>query len=363
VWAPRSTVKFRNVAGESEMDIQIGNPESMNLVFIVAAVVAGMITALVFRRRALAKFATPNVLRRLMPNGSTRRGAIRVTLITAALLALVAALLDVRWGQTWRDVPQKGIEVVFVLDISRSMMAEDVSPSRLDRAKQQIMDMIDEMNGDRAGLVIFAGDVRQYIPLTNNYHDFKLALEEVGPHCVQRGGSRLGDAIRMASSTFLDKTDEHKAIVVITDGEDHESDPVEAAKIALDEKGIRIFTIGLGDMDQGARIPIRLASNNRGYLQHNGEQVWSRMNGEVLKEVALVGDGAYIPAGTKQVDMADVYHGYVSSVEETEFETARINSYIPRYQLFVGLGLALILIDTFCFAGLGRRSSQERIAA
>jgi Ca-activated chloride channel family protein len=238
-----------------------------------------------------------------------------------------------------------------------------VSPNRLERAKQQILDTLDVMDGDRAGLVVFAGRAKQQIPLTSNYHDFKLMLEEVGPHCLERGGSRLGDAIRVARSTFLDESDNHKALVIITDGEDHESEPIEEATEAFAEEGIRTFTIGLGDFDQGSRIPVRLASNRRSYLQHDGQEVWSRLDGDVLKEIALKGDGAYIPAGTKQVDMADVYRGYVSSVEQTEFETARINSYIPQFQWFVGLALALIVLDTFWMAGGRRRNVMERVNA
>lgn len=343
------------------MDIQFGSLSSLNLLWIVVLSLAAMVTALVLKQRSAKKFATPNLLARLLPKGGLKRSLVRIFLVTGAMLALVGALIDIRWGRSWRDVPQKGIEVVFALDISRSMLAEDTSPSRLDRAKQQILDMLDVMDGDRAGLVVFAGRAKQQIPLTSNYHDFKLMLEEVGPHCLERGGSRLGDAIRVARSSFLDESDDHKAIVVITDGEDHESEPIEAAKQAFTEQGIRTFTVGLGDINQGSRIPIRLASNRQSYLQHNGQEIWSRMDGEVLKQIALEGDGAYIPAGTKQVDMADVYRGYVSSVEQTEFETARINSYIPRFQWFVGFALAFIVLDTLWMAGWGRKIATERV--
>tara|TARA_Y100001933_G_scaffold55875_1_gene55383 strand:- start:626 stop:1663 length:1038 start_codon:yes stop_codon:yes gene_type:complete len=335
------------------MEIQIGNLGSLFWVWVVGLAVIAMIVALFARMRSIRRFATPNLIARILPEANWRRSVVRIFCVTLALLAMLTALVDVRWGRNWRDVPQKGIEVVFLLDISRSMLAEDIQPNRLDRAKQQITDMLDVMEGDRAGLVVFAGRAKQQIPLTSNHHDFKLMLEEVGPHCLERGGSRLGDAIRVARSCFLDESDDHKAIVIITDGEDHESQPVEEAEDAFASQGIRTFTVGLGSMQKGARIPVRLASQNRTYLEHNGEQVWSRMNGEVLKEVALAGEGAYIPAGTKQVAMGDVYHSYISSVEQTEFESARINSYIPRYPWFVGLALLLLTVDTLWMAGIG----------
>ena len=145
---------------------------------------------------------------------------------------------------------------MFVLDVSRSMLADDAAPNRLERAKQQIKDTVDEMAGDRVGLVVFAGDVKQQIPLTTHYDDFKQRLDEVGPHNVRRGGSRLGDAIEAASHAFLTKSNAHKAMVIFTDGEDQESEPVAAAKKAHEETGVRIFTVGLGDMEKGSRIPV-----------------------------------------------------------------------------------------------------------
>jgi Ca-activated chloride channel family protein len=271
---------------------------------------------------------------------------------------MVLALVDFRWGKVWRDVPQKGIEVMFVLDVSRSMLAEDVSPNRLERAKQQIKDIVDEMAGDRVGLVVFAGEAKQQIPLTTHYEDFKQALDGVGPESVRRGGSRLGAAIACASNAFLTKLNAHKAMVIFTDGEDQESEPVAAAKKAHKETGVRIFTVGLGDMEKGSRIPIT-AKNHAEYLQHDGEQVWTKLNGATLKQVATETDGAYVPAGTKQVNMADVYHRYITGVEQTEFATARINEYEARYQWFLGAALLLLLMEVVVTTG---RQSETRAA-
>jgi Ca-activated chloride channel homolog len=233
-----------------------------------------------------------------------------------------------------------------VLDVSRSMLAEDVAPNRLRRAKQMIADTMDEMIGDRVGLVIFAGEARQQIPLTSHYEDFKQTLDEITPGDLMRGGSRLGEAIRVARNSFLSKTNEHRAMVLLTDGEDQESNPVEEAIAAKAEQGVRIFTIGLGDLESGARIPIGNDDRDRGFVEHNGEQVWSKLNGEILTKIATVTDGAYIPAGTKQVNMADVYHGYIANVEQTEFETAKVNSLEARFQWFLLPAILLLLIET-----------------
>ena len=329
------------------MDIQFGNLLQLSWLWLVLMVGIVLFVSSIARRRAIKKFATTNLIQRLFPGGTACRQVARSLITIAAMCLLVVGLVDVRWGKTWREVPQKGIDVVFALDISRSMLASDVSPNRLERAKQQIKDMVDEMVGDRVGLVVFAGDAKQQVPLTKHYHDFKNALDEVGVYNVNRGGSQLGNAIQVAADCFLDKTNDHKAIVVFTDGEDQESDPVNAARQAYVDKGIRVFTVGLGDRTQGARVPAEGNRANGKFLEYQGQQVWSKLNSSILEQVALASDGAYVPAETKSVNMANVYHQYVANVELQDFETARINSYIPRFQIFVAPALALILLEMF----------------
>ena len=242
------------------MNIQYGNTTYLWLLAIVAIGAFIAIYAIAARRRAALKFATAGTLKQSRTRG-TRRW-LSAGLIACSLALLSVALVDVRWGKTWREVPQKGIEVMFVLDVSRSMLAEDASPNRLSRAKQQIKDMVDEMAGDRVGLVVFSGEARQPVPLTSHYEDFKQSLDAVGPHSVRRGGSRLGDAITAAANGFISKTNEHKAIVVFTDGEDQESQPIEIAKQLYADQGVRIFhrwpwRHGPGSSHPGQRIVAR----------------------------------------------------------------------------------------------------------
>jgi Ca-activated chloride channel family protein len=344
------------------MDIHFGNVSELSWLWLPAICVIAATTAAVARRRARMRYATVNLIRRVLPPFNSLRTGLCTALVTAAMAMMVLALIDIRWGKVWRDVPQKGIEVMFVLDVSRSMLAEDVSPNRLERAKQQIKDVVDEMAGDRVGLVVFAGDARQQIPLTTHYDEFKQSLDEVEPHNVRRGGSRLGDAIDVASHAFLTKLNAHKAMVIFTDGEDQESDPVAVAKKTRAESGVRIFTVGLGDMEKGARIPLH-SRNDGEYLRHDGEQVWSKLNGDILRQVAIETDGAYVPAGTKQVNMSDVYRRYIADVEQTEFETARINQYEARFQWFLGIALLLLLLEIAITTWPERRFSRAGSAA
>jgi Ca-activated chloride channel family protein len=326
------------------MDVQIGNLNQLSWLWLVGVCLAAAMFAAIARRRARTRFATANLLRSVLPlRGSIRRNFATV-MTTVTMVLMVMALVDVRWGKVWREVPQKGIEVMFVLDVSRSMLANDAAPNRLERAKQQIKDTIDEMAGDRVGLIVFAGDAMQQIPLTTHYDDFKQSLDEVGPQNVRRGGSRLGTAIDMAANSFLTKSNAHKAMVIFTDGEDQESKPVEAAKSAHEATGVRIFTVGLGDVVQGSRIPVG-GEDHKQYLTHDGQAVWSKQNGDILRQLASTTDGAYIPAGTKQVNMSDVYHSYIARVEQTNFETARVNQYEARFQWFLLPALILLLLE------------------
>lgn len=327
------------------MDIQVGNFEQLRWLWLVAACALIMIMAAIAQARAARRFATANLRARVLPPRSSLRKLLAGICACGTLWMLVVTMLDIRWGKEWREVPQRGIELVFVLDVSRSMLADDVTPNRLQRAKQQIKDIVDQVQGDRVGLVVFAGDAKQKLPLTSHYEDFNQSLDAVGTQDILRGGSQLGQAIDVAAHAFLEQTNDHKAMVIFTDGEDHASQPVEAARRVYKDRGIRIFTVGLGDMDHGSRIPLESEGQGGQYVRYQGQPVWSKLNGEVLRQIATETNGAYIPAGTKQVDMADVYHRYIANVEQQEFETARIHSYTARFQWFLAAALWLLLAE------------------
>lgn len=341
------------------MDIQVENPNSFTLLLVAAATVLLIGYSAFARARAARRFASPKMARQVLPFKRMFGHWVGSMLVVGSLCLLAFALVDIRWGKIEQDVPQKGIEVMFVLDVSRSMLAQDVSPSRLERAKQQIKDTLDEMTGDRAGLIVFAGETRQLVPLTSHYEDFKQTLDEITPASVNRGGSRLGDAIRAASNAFIDKTRDHKAMVIFTDGEDQESRPLEAAQEAYNERGIRIFTVGLGDFAQGARIPNEDGNRRQEFVEYDGQTVWSKLNGQILRQIATDSEGAYIPAGTKRVNMADVYHNYIAAVEQTEFNTAKISAYIPRFQWFAVPALLLLLCEVFLSKASQRTNKQS----
>ena len=327
------------------MDLRFNHLESLN--WLWAVLVVGVLVVLAFkaRKRVLARLATSNLAARLTRNTSLARKRFRAVLLLMALILTVFALLDPRWGVRYKDVQQQGIDVFFVLDTSRSMLAEDVKPNRLDRAKQYIEDVLESVGGDRVGLVTFAGQARVAVPLTLDYGAVRLSLDEINAQQGRRGGSMAGDAIRLAMDSFTDDVEDHKAIIMLTDGEDMGSYPVEAATKA-GARGVQVYTVGLGDPTDGGRIPVE-RDGTRTFLTHEGEEVWSIMDAQLLSEVAMAGEGAYIPAGTSNLNLNEIYQDVIAGGQGRDLEIARIEEHIPRYQWFAALALLLVLIDAF----------------
>lgn len=234
------------------MDVRFENLNYLHLLWVVALLVLVVLYGFSRKRRALERFASAHLLPHLVPHLSVSRRRAKAALLLSAMVLLVLGMTDPRWGVHFEDVQRRGIDIMFVLDVSRSMLAADIAPNRLGRAKQYIGDTLEVLGGDRVGLVTFAGNAVLTCPLTVNYGSFRMALDEVSTRSSTRGGSLLGDAIRMAAESFVDKIKEHKVIIVLSDGEDQESYPVEAAKKAHDDLGIKVFTVGLGDSKEGA---------------------------------------------------------------------------------------------------------------
>lgn len=344
------------------MDLQFENLKYLHLLWVIVALVAVVVYGAARQRAVLQRFADAPLLAALMRQVSTAKRLARALLLLAALAALVLALIDPRWGRFYENIPHRGNDVIFVLDVSRSMLAEDLAPSRLERAKQHISDVLDVMAGDRVGLVTFAGKPVLKCPLTVNYSAFRLILGDVTTSSSPRGGTLIGDGIRLATQSFADDVKDHKFIVVITDGEDHESFPIVAAGEARKDHGIRVYTVGLGDDSEGARVPDK--SGKPGiYTKQDGRLVWSKMNPKTLREIAVAGEGAYIPVGTADVDMGRVlYEDRIAQAEGRELESRRVERLHVRYQWFAGLALVLLVTEMLLSdrKGNGRRGIVRR---
>jgi len=330
--------------------IKFNNLAQLHWLWAVLVLAGIVVYGFVRKRHALERFASAHLVGHLILRVSFSRQRVRASLLLLAMTALVLGMIDPRWGVYYEDIPRRGIDIMFVLDVSRSMLAEDIAPSRLGRAKQYIGDVLEVLGGDRVGLVTFAGAAELKCPLTINYGAYRMTLDEVQPMRAARGGTLIGDAVRLAAASFVDKVKKYKAIIVMTDGEDQESYPVEAAEKAFVEQGIRVYTIGIGDTSEGTRIPVE-KEGSRFFLQHDGQEVWSKMNPVTLRDMAVKGGGAYIPAGTRNIDLGRIYRERMASVDRREFDVSRVERYKVQYMWFAGVALLLLIVEA-CMSDL-----------
>lgn len=289
------------------------------------------------RRRAAVAFAGAPGERRVLWS-TLRAGA---PLLALALLAF--ALARPQWNPREEEVSVKGRDVVFLIDVSRSMLAQDVAPSRLGRARLWINDVAGSLKGDRVGLVAFAGASSVKCPLTLDYGFFRMAVDELSPGSVARGGTLIGDAIRKTLSEVFDGTEGRgRDIILITDGEDQESFPVEAAEQA-GKQGVRIIALGIGS-EGGSLVP----GEGSGVLTHGGEQVRSRMDAGSLARIAAASrDGVFFNVGTGTIDLERVYQDLIASAEKSELSKQTTVRYEEKFQLFLGACVGLLMLEVF----------------
>ena len=329
--------------------VTFDNLRWLNLLWAVLAVLLIGVYGIWQRRRAMRIFATLKPRGIIAPPLSWSRPLIRLALIALALTSLVAAMIGPRWGETTQTVVKRGIDVIVLLDVSRSMLARDIAPNRLERAKISIRDdLLPTLGGDRIALITFAGIESLKCPLTSDYGFFRLALDEVSTKSSPRGGTKIGDAIRKAGKAFSDELENHKIILLITDGEDHDSFPVEAAQGVWEDSEIPIVAVALGDQTEGARVPVATATGES-YLEHDGAVVWSRANFDQLRRIANVSDlNAFIPVGTRDFDLGSIYRDtIVPAIDYKERTESEQVSQPSQYHLFAVAALLLLLIDSF----------------
>lgn len=271
-----------------------------------------------------------------------------------AVALFIIALAQPRFGVYYEQVQRRGADLFILLDVSRSMDAQDVNPSRLEKAKADCLDLLKELQGDRVGLIVFAGKPLLKVPLTVDQSFFKSVLKNIDTQSAPRGGTLMGDAIRMAIQAMPPKTDRDQAILLISDGEDHQSMPVEASSAAA-AKNLRVFTMSIGDTKEGARIPV-WQGKNKSYLKDgSGQEVFSKADENLLAQIAQAGNGVYIPAGTKTYDLGLVYKNHLSKLKHGTDDVEKRMRYREQYQWFLAAGILFLM----CFAGISDLSKRE----
>jgi Ca-activated chloride channel family protein len=298
------------------------------------------------RKAGLQRFIDAGLLNRIPVSVSYGRRFFKSAAVLLAVIFLVMAMARPAWNPKPETVERKGRDVVFLLDVSKSMLAEDLYPSRLERAKLAILDCIDRLEGDRIGLVAFAGSSAVKCPLTLDYGFFRMMLRDISTDSIARGGTMIGDGIRkVMTDVFDDQVKEFKDIILITDGEDHDSFPVEAAK-AAGEKGVRIIAIGLGDENEGKRIPVTTETGTRTFLKHQGQEVWTRLDADTLREmVNATPGGKYLNVATGAIDLGNVYARLIATAGKKALESETIKRYEEKFQIFIAAAFLILAME------------------
>lgn len=293
------------------------------------------------RKNKLKKFGDPQLLRQLMPDASVARPRVKFALLMAALSLLIVLLARPQMGSRISKEKRNGIETIIALDISNSMMATDVVPSRLDKSKLLVENLVDHFTNDKIGLVVFAGDAFVQLPITSDYVSAKMFLQNIDPALIASQGTDIARAIDVSMHSFTQAEKVGKAIIVITDGEDHEGGAVEAAKAAR-KKGINVFILGVGD-PKGAPIP----TGDGGYMTDNtGQTVMSALNEEMCREVAKAGSGVYIHVDNTS-DAQSRLNNELTKLQKGETESVVYSEYDEQFQAF-GILVILLLIIEIC---------------
>lgn len=340
--------------------IHFQNFSALHLLWLLPGLVAFFVLASARRKKALTAFIEAGLLDRIRISVSPVRRRWKAVLILLGLGAMIFGMMRPGWNPTTKTVERRGRDVVFLLDVSRSMLAEDLAPNRLERAKLAIEDCVERLEGDRVGLVVFAGSSQSACPLTLDYGFFRTKLDEVTTATIAKGGTLIGDALRrVLTEGFDDQVKEYKDVILITDGEDHDSFPIEAAEQA-GEKGVRLIAIGLGDENEGRRIPITDENGQKTYLQHEGQQVWSRLDADTLRTMVNATEGGrYLNVSTGTFDLGEIYADLIASAEKRDLESKTIERYEERFQIFLVLALLCLSLEFV----LSDRSKAKKAAA
>ena len=320
--------------------------EPTYFIYLVAIPILLVVFLLIFwwKKRTQNNFAEIGLLDKLSPEKSTFKYFLKMTLFLLGLAFLIISLTNPKMGTKMETVKRQGVDIVFALDVSKSMLAEDIAPNRLEKAKQIISKIIDKLGSDRIGIIIYAGNSYPLLPITTDHGAAKMFLQSANPDMVSSQGTAINEAIKLASSYYNNDEQTNRFLFIISDGEDHQEDASSAISQATKE-GIKTYTIGVGT-EKGGPIPIKYKGELEGYKKDSkGEVVMTKLNPETLEEIAGAGNGKYI-VGNKTQETVEYVENLLVKAEKSEFETTKFSDYKDQFQWFIGFALLFLLIDT-----------------
>lgn len=296
------------------------------------------------RKKTLETFADKNLLATLLASFDIRKYRLKQVLIIIALSLTIFVLMRPQCGFKWQEIKRKGLDILVAVDVSKSMLAEDIKPNRLERTKLALADFVKRLKGDRIGLIAFSGNAFLQCPLTVDYSGFLLSTEALDTNTIPKGGTSISSAIRQAMESYEGGLKKYKVLIIITDGEDHEGDPVKTAELAQKE-GIKIFCIGIGT-SEGELIPVTDENGNRAFLKdRSGAVVKSRLDESTLQKIALATGGSYVRASAREFGLDLIYKEKLSEMGKRELETKMAKQYEESFQIPLVIGFLLLAVE------------------
>lgn len=322
---------------------RFAHPVFLSLLFVLPVLFLIYLYFIYKKRRNLSKFGNPKILKLLMPDVSHKRQYLKFWFLFVGITLIIFMLAGPQAGSKLVSVKKQGIEVMICLDVSNSMLSEDITPSRLEKSKQTLSRLIDGFSNDKIGLIVFAGEAYIQLPITSDYTAAKMFISSISPQMVSRQGTSIGAAISLAVNSFSTNESSEKTIIVITDGENHEDNAVNAAKAAM-EKNIKVNVVGIGTAN-GAPIPLYSGSTN--FRKDNaGNVVVTSLNEEMCQQIASAGSGIYVQADNSNKAL-QILQKELNKLNKTELESKVYSEYEEQFYLLAWVVLALLIADFF----------------
>ncbi len=322
---------------------QIEEPTYFIYLLLIPALLVVFLLVFWWKKRMQKQFADEDLFEKLSPEKSSFKSILKMLTFLIGLAFLIVSLTNPKMGTKLETVKRQGVDIVFALDVSKSMLAEDIAPNRLEKAKQIITKIIDKLGSDRIGIIIYAGNAYPLLPITTDQGAAKMFLQSASPNMVSSQGTAINEAIKLATSYYNNDEQTNRFLFIISDGEDHQEDASSAIAQATKE-GIKTYTIGIGT-EKGGPIPLKDRGVLQGYKKDSkGEVVITKMNENTLKEIANNGNGKYF-LGNRTQETVDYVEEILVKAEKSEFESTKFSDYKDQFQWFIGLGLLFLILD------------------
>jgi len=326
--------------------IQLDERIYFYLLFIIPVLVVLFILLQIWKRKAQKRFGNLQLLKRLTPNRSQLKSTLKFIIFLLAFTFLIVGLVNPKIGTKLETVKREGVDIVFAIDVSKSMLAEDIAPNRLEKSKRLVSEIISELASDRIGIIAYAGQAFPQLPITTDYSAAKMFLQSMNTDMLSSQGTAIDDAIELASTYYDDEEQTNRVLFIVSDGEDHSESSVSNIVEKATDEGIRIFTIGVGKT-KGAPIPIKRNGIVESLKKDSqGEVVITKLNESVLKEIASEGNGEYIN-GSNTNEAVTYIKEQLNQMDKKEFEAKQFSEYKDQFQWFLGAGLLLLFLDIF----------------